>query len=163
MARARSSGRNDACRMARLAGVNSAPPMPWSTRAPMSSAGARREAAEGRGDGEPDDPDGEDPLAPVAVAERTAQEEEGRQRQRVPGDHPLQGADAAVEVAADGGERDADDGRIEHGDPRAEHRGRDDPASPPAREARGSATAGGPVGVEPLALAPPLIAGSDAW
>ena len=37
MARARSSGRNDACRMARLPGVSSAPPMPWTTRAAMSS------------------------------------------------------------------------------------------------------------------------------
>ena len=38
MARARSSGRNDACRMARLAGASRAPPTPWSTRAAMSSA-----------------------------------------------------------------------------------------------------------------------------
>ena len=30
--RARSSSRNEACRMARLAGVSSAPPMPWATR-----------------------------------------------------------------------------------------------------------------------------------
>ena len=37
MARARSSGRNEACRMARLAGVSSAPPTPWTTRAAMSS------------------------------------------------------------------------------------------------------------------------------
>ena len=33
----------------------------------------------------------------------------------------------------------------------------------PLERARGSATAGGPVGVEPLASRPPLIAGSDAW
>ena len=48
MARARSSGRNDACRMARLAGVRSAPPMPWTTRAPMSHVdpGARPQQAE---------------------------------------------------------------------------------------------------------------------
>ncbi len=137
MARARSSGRNDACRMARLAGANSAPPTPWTTRAAMSNPGVRREAADGRGGGEPDDADREDPLAAVAVAERTAEEEEGRQRQRVPGDHPLQRADAPVEVAADGGERDADDGRIEHGDARAEHRGRQDPATPPARQRQG--------------------------
>ena len=37
MARARSSGRNEACRMARLAGVRRAPPMPWTTRATISS------------------------------------------------------------------------------------------------------------------------------
>ena len=48
MARARSSGRNDACRMARLAGVSSAPPTPWTTRAPMSSPalGARPQQAD---------------------------------------------------------------------------------------------------------------------
>ncbi len=40
-------------------------------------------------------------------------------------------------VAADGGERDADDGRIEEGDARAEDRGRDHPAAPPARERQG--------------------------
>ena len=33
----------------------------------------------------------------------------------------------------------------------------------PLERASGSATAGGPVGVEPLASRPPLIAGSDAW
>ena len=99
--------------------------------------GVRRNAAEGRGDGEPHDPDGEDPPAPEVVAEGPAEEKEGRQRERVAGDHPLQRADPAVKVMADGGERDADDGRIEHDDARAEHRCRDDPASPTARQRQG--------------------------
>ena len=103
--------------------------MPWTTRAPMSNADAGGEAAAGRGDGEPDDADGEDAPAPVAVAERTAEEQEGGERERVAGDDPLQRADAAVEGAVDGGERDADDGRIEEGDARAEDRGGDDPAT----------------------------------
>src|SRR5208283_1853635 len=42
--------------------------------------------------------------------------------------------DAPVEGAPDGGERDADDGRIEKGDAGAEDGGRQDPVTPPARE-----------------------------
>ena len=158
MARARSSGRNDACRMARLPGVNSAPPTPWSTRAPMRSAalGARPQRAEATANHTT--PMEKTRLPPEAVAEGPAQEQEGRQGQCVPGDHPLQGVDATVEVAADGGERDADDRRIEHGDARAEHRGRDDPAAPPAREGKGLGRQPrvAPVGVGSLA-SPPLL------
>ena len=98
--------------------------------------GARGHAAAGRRDGEPDDPDGEDALAAVAVAEGSPEEEEGGQRERVAGDDPLQRADAAVELAADGGERDADDGRIEKGDAGAEDGGGDHPAPAAARERR---------------------------
>ena len=96
--------------------------------------GARGHAAAGRRHGEPDDPDGEDALAAVAVAEGPPEEEEGGQRQRVAGDDPLQRADAPVEFPADGGERDADDGRIEKGDAGAEDGGGDHPAPPSARE-----------------------------
>src|SRR6202035_1748280 len=86
------------------------------------------EPAAGRGGGEPHDTDGEDAPAPVAVPERTAEEQEGGEREGVAGDDPLQRPEAAVEGAIDGGEGDADDGRIEEGDPRAEDRGGDDPA-----------------------------------
>ena len=48
MARARSSGRNEAWMMARLAGAMRAPPTPWTTRAATSTPllGARPQAAE---------------------------------------------------------------------------------------------------------------------
>ena len=90
--------------------------------------GVGGDAAAGRRDGEPDHPDGEDAPAAVAVAEGPPEEEERGQRERVAGDDPLQRADAAVELAPDGGERDADDGRIEEGDPGAEDGGGNDPA-----------------------------------
>ena len=92
-------------------------------------AGIRGDPAAHGGDGEPDDADGEDALAPHAVAERAAQEEERRQGQRVARDDPLQGAHAAVKGAPDGGERDADDRGIDGGDARTEHGGRDHPSS----------------------------------
>ena len=48
MARARSSARNEVCRMARLPGVNSAPPIPCTRRAAMRkpAVGARPQRAE---------------------------------------------------------------------------------------------------------------------
>ncbi len=48
MARARSSGRNEAWMMARLAGAMSAPPRPWTTRAATRTPvfGAKPQAAE---------------------------------------------------------------------------------------------------------------------
>ena len=50
IARARSAGANDACRSARLPGVSSAAPTPWSTRVMMSATalGASPHAAEAR-------------------------------------------------------------------------------------------------------------------
>ena len=97
MARARSSARNDACRMARLAGRQQRPPDALDHPADDEQTGVGGEAAAGRGEGEPDDADGEDPPAPVAVPERAAEEEEGGQREGVAGDDPLQRTDAAVE------------------------------------------------------------------
>ena len=48
MARERSSARNEAWMMARLPGVNNAPPMPWMMRATIRSSplGARPHSAE---------------------------------------------------------------------------------------------------------------------
>ena len=129
MARARSSGRNDACRMARLPGVSSAAPDALDHAGADEPGRPGGEAAAGRGEGEPHDADGEDAPASVAVPERTAQQQEGSEREGVAGDDPLQRTEAAVEAAVDGGEGDADDRRIEKGDPRAEDGGRHDPAS----------------------------------
>ena len=118
--------------MARLPGVNSAPPMPWMTRATMSHSspfGARPQSAEASAN--QTIPNENTPLAPDAVAERAGEQQESGQGQRVPRHHPLQRAHSAVERAADGGERDADDGGIERCDPRAEDGGRQHPAPPP--------------------------------
>ena len=76
-------------------------------------AGVRGDPAAHRRHGEPDDADGENPPPPQPVAERTAEEQERSQRERVAGDDPLQGAESAVKGAADGGQGDADDGGIE--------------------------------------------------
>jgi hypothetical protein len=46
-------------------------------------------------------------FAPVPVAERPREQQQAGQRERVRGDHPLQGGQAGVEVVADGRQRDA--------------------------------------------------------
>ena len=87
--------------MARLPGVNNAPPMPWMMRATIRSRplGARPHKA--GGNREPHDADGEHPLAAEAVAERASEQQKGGERQRVPGDDPLQHAHFPVERSAD--------------------------------------------------------------
>ena len=146
--------------MARLPGVSSAPPTPWTMRAAMRrpAVGAKPQQAEATAN--QTHADGEDAPPPEAVAERAAEKEEGGQGQRVAGDHPLQGPDAAAERAADGGEGDADDRRIERGDARAEDGGREHPA--PAAGVQGERRVpGAPSGA---GVAPdPLTAGSGAW
>ena len=62
---------------------------------------ARRERAQQRGDGEPDDADHEDAAPAEAVAERAAQQQQSREGQGVGVDRPLQAAEAGVEVVAD--------------------------------------------------------------
>ena len=58
----------------------------------------RRDPAAERRDREPRRADHEDPPAPVAVAERTADEDQRREREQVAGEHPLEVGDADVEV-----------------------------------------------------------------
>ena len=62
---------------------------------------ARRERAQGRGEGEPDDPDVEDETPAHPVAQRTAQEDEGRERQEVAVEDPLEIAGRRAKVAPD--------------------------------------------------------------
>jgi hypothetical protein len=63
----------------------------------------RRQAAEQRRGSEPDDSDNEDPSTPEPVAQGTADEDEGRERERVAVHDPLQAGDARMQLSADRG------------------------------------------------------------
>src|SRR5262249_44337482 len=65
------------------------------------------------------DPDHEHAAAPVAVAERAAEQDQRGQRQQVAVEDPLQRAGAGAEVLADLRQRDVDDGAVEERHPRA--------------------------------------------
>ena len=67
-------------------------------------------------------------LAAEAVAERAAEQEEGRERHEIRVERPLQARHIGVQVAADRGQRDVDDRAVEKGDARTEHSRRDHPA-----------------------------------
>ncbi len=116
--------------MAKLPGVSRAAPTPWSARAPIKRRSVRSDRTQERGEGEPGRPDLEHPAAAVAVTQRTSQQQEPRQGQGVGVGHPLQLADAGVEVAANGREGNADDGGIDAGHGRAEHGGGHHPTAP---------------------------------
>ena len=93
----RSSVAKEACRMARLPGVSSAPPTPCRARAAISvprSAPARTAATRARTRRRRS----RTLAAPVAVAERPAEQQQAGQRQRVGVHHPLQAGHRGVEV-----------------------------------------------------------------
>ena len=106
---ARSLLRKLAWRIARLPGVSSAAPTPCSTRAADEHLDVRRGAAQQRRGREPDRADHEDLAPSVAIAERSTEQDQRREREQIAGEHPLQRADARVEVVADVRERDVDD------------------------------------------------------
>ena len=122
--------------MARLPGVSRAAPTPWRTRVAMSTVVRRSERARGRRDREPGHPDGEDPASAVLVTEGPAEQDERGHGERVPGDHPLEGAHRGMELPADGGQGDPDHGGVDGGHPRTEHGGENDPASGGSAEAK---------------------------
>ena len=74
-------------------------------------------------------PSDEDAAAPVAVAERPAEQDQRGERQQVAVEDPLQGAGRCVEVAADVGQRDVDHGAVEEGHPRAQDGDGEHPAT----------------------------------
>src|SRR4029450_1575029 len=84
----------------------------------------------------PDHPDHEHPPPAVVVAQGPAKQQEPRQGEGVGVDHPLEAGDAGVQVLADGGQGHVDDGGVEEGDARPEHRGQQDPSSGPAAVAQ---------------------------
>ena len=67
--------------------------------------------------------------APVAVAERAAEQDQRREREQVAVDRPLEAGDVGVEVASELRQRDVDDRGLEERDRRAEHGGREHPAT----------------------------------
>ena len=128
-AAARSGPWNDAEISARLPGVSSAPPTPCNARAAMRTGDVRGQPAGERRQREPRHPDEEDPPTAEVVAQRPAEQDERRQRQRVGVDRPLQIAEARVELGADARQRDVDDGAVDHHDPGAQHGGGEHPAA----------------------------------
>ena len=85
-------------------------------------------AAEHGGRGEEHDPADEDALAPEQVGERPRVEDEGRERQRVGVDHPLEVGEGRAEVAGDRRQRYVHDRDVEQ---EHEDRQADDDERPP--------------------------------
>jgi hypothetical protein len=90
--------------MPRIAGHIRAPPIPISTRLPISQAlgdaACQRHRREDRG------ADEEDPAAPEHVGEPAAGDQDHAEGERVGVDRPLDGADVGVEVLLDLRDRD---------------------------------------------------------
>ena len=144
-------------------GDSNAPPTPWSTRAPMSSPalGARPQRAEATANQTT-------PIEKIRLRPKRSPSEPPRSRKaarvsaypvtthcRVPTppwkSRPMEGSAMPTTVESS----------MAMPEPSTVAATTHRPV--PLERARGSATAGGPVGVEPLAPPPPLIAGSDAW
>ena len=92
-------------------------------------AGAGRDPTEQRGGGEPQHADDEAAPAPVVIADRAADQDEGRQGQSVGRHGPLERLQPAVEGAADRRQGDVHDGAVDHDDAGAQDGGRDHPAA----------------------------------
>ena len=83
--------------------------------------------AQQRGEGEDREAGEEHPLAPVAVAEDAAGQQQAREREHVPVDDPLQPAHAGAEIARQSRKRHIHDGVVEHrNEERETHRKKDD-------------------------------------
>ena len=135
IARGPSDARKADSIIARLPGVSSAPPIPCTTSRPMQDLDGRGDRAEQGGHGEDADAEDEDSAAPVTVAQRTAEEDQRGQRERVAVEDPLERARRGVQIPADGRQRDVDNRPVEECHPRAEHRDRQHPSAGAARVA----------------------------
>jgi hypothetical protein len=85
--------------------------------------------AQRRGEREPDRAEHEHPSPAEPVAQRTAEQDERRQGERVAVQRPLQAAEVGAEIVADARQRDVDHRRVEEGHAGAEHGGEQDPAA----------------------------------
>jgi hypothetical protein len=120
------AGMNDASRIARLPGVSSAAPTPWSTFVMMTTtAPGASPHAEARANHTM--PVRYTFRLPEPVAERTADQQERCQRQDVAGHHPLQGRNACVEITPDDRQCDIDDRGVKRRDPGAQDGDRQHP------------------------------------
>ena len=96
------------------AGETSAPPRPWSARAPTSQRLRRREPVQQRGGREDRDAREEEPAAAEQVARAAAEQQEAAEHERVGVDDPLEVRGAEPEVGLDRRQRDVDHRRVEH-------------------------------------------------
>ncbi len=127
MALPRASPSNTLPMMARLAGTSRAAPTPCKARAAISASRPGRQAAGDGCGGEQRDADDEDLAPPEAVAQRAAHQHQRAQQEQIGIDDPLHlgqpGGRIAGQVALDGGQGDVDDGAVDKGHGRAQHRG----------------------------------------
>ena len=73
-----------------------------------------RQPTQGRGQGEPEQPDQERPLPPGVVRNAPAQQQEPAEGQRVPGHDPLPVRVRDTEIELSGGKGDVHDRRVQH-------------------------------------------------
>jgi len=95
------------------AGASSAPNAPWQARRDQHGEAGRRSADGGHG-GEPDQPGEEGDLAADQVGEATAEQQQGAERQRVGGHHPLPVHRAEPQRFLRGRQRDVHDRDVQH-------------------------------------------------
>ncbi len=88
-----------------------------------------RHAAGHGGEGEEDQAGEEDPLAAELIAERSADQDEGAEKQRVRFDHPLHVGDRGVKVGLKRGQRHVHDRAVDERHARREDRGHQRPPS----------------------------------
>ena len=108
---------------ASAAGTTSAPNTPCRMRAATSTPidGASAHASDMHA--EADQPEREDAALAVDVAERSADEDQRREREHVAVGDPLLAGEPAAEIGGDRRQRDVDRRRVEHGDERPHDRG----------------------------------------
>ena len=111
-ARSRRS-RNVLVMMDRVVGKITAAAVPMATRAAISAPEESTSRADGTGRGEAEQAEDQRGPAAVAVGEAAGREHEGREREVVAVDDPLQGPGAGVEVGGDARQRDVDDRGVE--------------------------------------------------
>jgi hypothetical protein len=145
MALGRSSGANDAWMIASEPGVNR-----QRTGGEQRAADALQrpradehadvggQAAQRRGQREPDHPDHEHAAPAEPVAERAAEQDQPGQGERVGGDRPLQAGQGGVQALADGGQGHVDHGAVQHRHAGPEHGSGEHPPPPCAGQADGT-------------------------
>ena len=94
-------------------GVSSADPTPCRARAATSQPMLGARSAQRGRDRKPGDADQKHATATEAITERSAEQDEGGERQQVSVDGPLQAPDRCTEVVADVRQRDVDDRSVE--------------------------------------------------
>ena len=95
------------------AGETSAPPKPWSARAPISIVSEVASPLSSEATGEDRHPGDEQAPPADQVGHAPAEQQEAAEHQRVAVDDPLQRGVGDVEVGLDRRQRDVHDGRVE--------------------------------------------------